>query len=299
MSTYSIRNENLLDSDTRKALAGRIEVLDKVKALVLLPQINLVTISQIADYYEVPYDTVKSCFVRNRSEIEADGAKKYTPADVKDWKLQDAPSKGFRGRVEYNLGNGVTLSVPNGGVCLFSKRAVLRIGMLLQGSEVAREVRTQLLNIFDQASEEQRLADLELEKELYMRYARAALDGTKEELLEAAKEAFDYKNRHIAALEEQNKVLAGEIMTWTDRACVNRAVRCMAGLAHLPIGKVWKELYAELRYKHGMGLSQRGPAPFIQHVREDEWAKVQQTVVAMCYNYGLAAEPVIEAAKIK
>ena len=80
MSTYSIRNENLLDSDTRKALAGRIEVLDKVKALVLLPQINLVTISQIADYYEVPYDTVKSCFVRNRSEIEADGAKKYTPA---------------------------------------------------------------------------------------------------------------------------------------------------------------------------------------------------------------------------
>ena len=82
-------------------------------------------------------------------------------------------------------------------------------------------------------------------------------------------------------------------------ACVNRAVRCMAGLAHLPIGKVWKELYAELRYKHGMGLSQRGPAPFIQHVREDEWAKVQQTVVAMCYNYGLAAEPVIEAAKIK
>lgn len=68
--------------------------------------------------------------------------------------------------------------------------------MLLQGSEVAREVRTQLLNIFDQASEEQRLADLELEQELYMRYARAALDGTKEELLEAAKEAFDFDTPH-------------------------------------------------------------------------------------------------------
>ena len=162
MSTYSIQNENLLDSDTRKALAVRIEVLDKVKALVLLPQINLVTLTQIADYYGVPYDTVKSCFTRNRSEIEGDGAKKYTPADVKDWKLQDAPSKGFRGRVEYDLGNGVTLSVPNGGVLLFSKRAVLRIGMLLQGSEVAREVRTQLLNIFDQSTEEQRLADLEM-----------------------------------------------------------------------------------------------------------------------------------------
>lgn len=65
--------------------------------------------------------------------------------------------------MEYDLGNGVTLSVPNGGVLLFSKRAVLRIGMLLQGSEVAQEVRTQLLNIFDQSTEEQRLADLELE----------------------------------------------------------------------------------------------------------------------------------------
>ena len=171
--------------------------------------------------------------------------------------------------------------------------------MLLQGSEVAQEVRTQLLNIFDQSSEEQRLADLELEQELYMKYARAALDGTKEELLEAAKEAFDFKNRHIAALQKENKVLAGEIMTWTDRACVNRAVRYMAGLAHLSIGRVWNELYAELRYKHGMGLSQRGPAPFIQHVREDEWAKVQQTVVSMCYQYGLDAGPVMEAAKIK
>ena len=298
MSTYSIQKENRLDTETRKALAGRIEVLDKVKALVLMPKINLVTLAQIADYYDVLYDTAKKCLLRNRAEIEEDGAKKYTIKDAEVWKGQNVPSKNYRGRVEYNLGDGITLSIPNGGIYLFSKRAVLRFGMLLQGSEVAREVRTQLLNIFDQATEEQRLADLELEKELYMKYARAALDGTKEELLEAAKEAFDFKNRHIRQLEHDNKILAGAILTCTDRASVNKAVRCLGGLAHIPVSCVWKELYDQLRYKYSMGLSQRGPAPYIQHVRGDEWGKVQQAITAMCYANGVDAQRVMEAARM-
>lgn len=103
------------------------------------------------------YEAAKKCLLRNRTEIEEDGAKKYTVKDTGVWKGQNVPSKNYRGRVEYDLGDGVTLSIPNGGIYLFSKRAVLRFGMLLQGSEVAREVRTQLLNIFDQATEEQRL----------------------------------------------------------------------------------------------------------------------------------------------
>lgn len=288
----------MLDSETRKALAGRIEVLDKVKALVLMPKINLVTLAQIADYCDVLYDTAKKCLLRNRAEIEEDGAKKYTVRDAEVWKGQDVPSKNYRGRVEYDLGDGVTLSIPNGGIYLFSKRAVLRFGMLLQGSEVAREVRTQLLNIFDQASEEQRLADLEDEREIYMRYARAALDGSKEDPISAAKDAFDFKNRHIMKLQKDNKILAGKIVTWTDRASVNKAIRYMAGHSGKPIAILWKELYDQLRYKYSMGLSQRGPAPFIQHVRENEWAKVQQSVVAMCYQLGIDADKVLEAARM-
>lgn len=290
--------EALLDSETRKALAGKIEVLDRVKALVLMPQINLVTLHQIANYYSVTYEAAKKCLLRNRTEIEADGAKKYTVKDVEVWKGQNVPSKIYKGRVEYNLGDGVTLSIPNGGIYLFSKRAVLRFGMLLQGSEVAREVRTQLLNIFDQATEEQRLADLEEEREIYMRYARAALDGSKEDLINAAKDAFDFKNRHIMKLQKDNKILAGEIVTWTGRASVNKAIRYMAGHSRKPIAILWKELYDQLRYKYSMGLSQRGPAPFIQHVREDEWAKVQQSVVAMCYQLGTDADEVLEAARM-
>lgn len=41
--------------------------------------------------------------------------------------------------------------IPNRGIRCFSKRAVLRFGMLLRDSEVAKEVRTQLLNIKEEA----------------------------------------------------------------------------------------------------------------------------------------------------
>lgn len=196
------------------------------------------------------------------------------------------------------MGNGVTIKIPNRGIRLFSKRAVLRIGMLLRDSKIAREVRTQLLNTFEHSTEEQRTKDILTEQEIYLNYARAALDGDKEAVLAAAKNAFDFKNRHIHRLEENNKILAAEILTWSDRSSLNKAVRYIARATDSAYGSIWRELYGELRYKHGIALSQRGASPYIQHIKEDEWSKVQSSLAAICEKYSLDIQDVVRVSKM-
>ena len=41
-------------------LVNRVEVLDKVKDLLLLPELEMATTSQVADFYEVPMQAIKS-----------------------------------------------------------------------------------------------------------------------------------------------------------------------------------------------------------------------------------------------
>lgn len=68
--------ENIIsDREMRDKCAGRYEVLEKVKKLLLLPGTDLMSIEQVADYYEVSMDHVKSLYGLNREEIDSDGTK--------------------------------------------------------------------------------------------------------------------------------------------------------------------------------------------------------------------------------
>ena len=57
--------------------------------------------------------------------------------------------------MEIEFDENTKLVVPNVGIILFPKRAILRMGMLLRDSEVAKEVRTQLLNITEKVIEKE------------------------------------------------------------------------------------------------------------------------------------------------
>ena len=65
-----------VNKELRERVAGRVEVLDKVKKLLLLPQLEMMTLQQVADYYEVDFETAKKCYMRNKDEIGLDGAAK-------------------------------------------------------------------------------------------------------------------------------------------------------------------------------------------------------------------------------
>lgn len=123
----------LADKETREHYMNRLDVLDKVKQVLLIPEMECLTIRQVADYFEVDIDTLKKCYKRNETEINTDGVVLKTPADIaNELKGQDVPLVKTQTKLIVNFDNNVTLEIPNRGIRVFSKRAVLRIAMLLR-----------------------------------------------------------------------------------------------------------------------------------------------------------------------
>lgn len=287
------------NKELREKMAGRIEVLDKVKKLLLLPQLEMMTMQQVADYYKVEQKAVERCYQRNREEIVRDGCMKYHPNEIELDSNILSESKNGRGYREFSFKTGETLRVPNVGALFFSKRAILRIGMLLRDSEVAKEVRTQLLNIVENSSDEVKTKEVDSEMDMVKDIFEAFLNGSKEDMLVSTQKLVQYQRRHIDALSADNKMLAADILKWDDRKSINRAVRVIANQTKKYPGSIWNELYTELYYKHGIGLKHRGESPYIQYVKEDEWSAVQQSLSAICEKYEISPSYVMETAKIQ
>lgn len=290
--------------DLRQQAIERIEVLNKVKELFLIPKMEVMTIKQVADYFEASIDVIKKCYSNNKNEIDSDGTALKSYKDF--LKGNDFPLETQKGKTIIKLSDSMALEIPNRGIRCFSQRAILRIGMLLRDSPIAQEIRTQLLNTFENSTATQRTEFINEELELQKQIGLAIMSGDILQMNEAYTKAFAFKNRHIAQLQEanteltdNNKALAGELLQWNDRACINKAVRVIAAKCKTNFAYIWKELYDELLYKHGIGLSQRGKPPFIQHIKENEWSKVQQSLAAICENRGISFSKVVEESKIK
>ena len=57
----------------RDQYVDKVEVLDKVKALQLLPDNTHVTVEMIANYYVVEINTIEKIITRNKQELISDG----------------------------------------------------------------------------------------------------------------------------------------------------------------------------------------------------------------------------------
>ena len=120
----------LVESKTmRDQYSDKVEVLDKVKALTLLPDDMHVTTEMAANYYEVGVEAIRSLIKDRKHELEEDGLCVLKGEKVKSFK------------------NLTQLKIKSKHLTIIPKRAILRIGMLLRDSEVAKAVRTQLLNM--------------------------------------------------------------------------------------------------------------------------------------------------------
>ena len=76
--------ENNMTREQRYALLDRIEVLNKVKALLLLPGLAMVTIGQAAEYFEVTVEAIQSCYRRHRAELTENGAITLSPSQLQE-----------------------------------------------------------------------------------------------------------------------------------------------------------------------------------------------------------------------
>ncbi|MFJ7417929.1 hypothetical protein ACIQXD_04870 [Streptomyces uncialis] len=122
----------------RAQTADRVDVLDKVKALALLPDGVHVSTDIVASYYEVGAEAIRSLVKDNRVELVENGLRVLEGEELRSFKdLCGTPS------------NARSLAV-------YSRRTVLNVGQLLRDSAVARLVRTYLLEVEAAASPVQR-----------------------------------------------------------------------------------------------------------------------------------------------
>jgi len=142
-----MKNEELLTNrELRDANMDKVYVLEKVKKLMTISSTDFVTTQMVANYYEVTDEAIRKITKINMDEFLSDGMRKIHPSDfLTQQKLVQNISKK-RGAVTFDFNDGSTITIPNLGMRIYPKRAVLRIGMLLQQSEIAKAVRTALLD---------------------------------------------------------------------------------------------------------------------------------------------------------
>lgn len=214
-TTAAVTEENILDSkELRDKMSDRIEVLDKVKQLFLIPEMECMTTQQMADYFEVNYETIKWQYKSNRGEFDEDGTHFKQLIDFKNLVGSKTPNLKIaqrRGFLELTLPDGTIVAINNKGVNCFPKRAILRMGMLLRDSRIAKEIRTQLLNVFEHTTTDQRVAEIDKERKLLDAIWEAWGTDDIDEVMKASAALDGYRKRHINRLEQHNAELTEEV----------------------------------------------------------------------------------------
>ncbi|WDL92797.1 hypothetical protein JCR32_02830 [Bacillus sp. HNR-4] len=305
--TTIIKNEEtfIIEANIREANMNRTEVLEKVKELLLLPNLEMATTRQVADFYEVPVKTIQTIHARHLEEIKSDGhvtktgkalANELVTLNMKDTKITNK-----RGYILVECGEYET-TFPHSTIGLFPRRAILRIGMLLRDSEVAKEVRTQLLNIEEKATSEAKVTDIDEEIQLQMAVNQAIMTGDINALAHASEKLIEFKSRHITEiknkLQEQKTViqtLAKEEVRYKTRGQILRKlVNRYSVVIYGTIGtnKGWQDLCSHLVNKLDKGINLKSRrtkarrsnprASYISVIRPEEFKIIIPAMVGMC-----------------
>ncbi|GAA4221387.1 hypothetical protein FHR32_005064 [Streptosporangium album] len=118
----------------------RVDVLDKVKALSLLPDGAHADIPIVANYYEVTPGTIEKVVQRNRAELTENGLRVLKGAEYRAFATDNLSAANPNAR----------------SATIFTRKAILNVGQLLVDSTVAKDVRAYLLNLEEVATHEQR-----------------------------------------------------------------------------------------------------------------------------------------------
>lgn len=152
------------------------EVLLKVKAIPELPGSIEITTDMAAAYYDVPTATIRTALGRNREEFNEYGEVRV---------LKGASLKQFKSELQdESLFKGVN------SLTVFNRRGLLRLGMLLTDSEVAKSVRHYLLNV-EQGSPKE-LAIWAAQREMTRIERRQLTDSIKEFYQGTLKKGYEY-----------------------------------------------------------------------------------------------------------
>lgn len=121
------------------------DFLDKIKVIPYLTNDMVLSIDQVASYYEVTTEGIKTIIKRNREEFEADGMVVLRGKELENFKKEIGSVQS-----EPNILFSSVLTI-------LPKRSLLRAGMIITNSGITKQVRNYLLNIEEQAKTETKL----------------------------------------------------------------------------------------------------------------------------------------------
>lgn len=139
----------------------RDDVIEKVKAISLLGDKFEATLQMAADYYEVSVETVRTLVKRNRAEFnDYEELRLLKGKSLAEFKMSSSPEPDV-------------LSAPS--LQLLNRRGLLRLGMMLSESDVARSIRNYLLNVEEVSDDKQKA--WAVEREISKRERRRLTDS--------------------------------------------------------------------------------------------------------------------------
>ncbi|WP_107571927.1 hypothetical protein [Clostridioides difficile] len=241
-----MNGEKLIENkELRDRNIDRVDVLEHVKEILTLANTDFSTVELVSEYYEVDKHTVEVLIQRNREELKLDGLKLYRKSNIAEILANSENA------------HSVSFKIPSRGLILIPKRAILRIGMLLRDSEVAKEVRTRLLDIVHDAEEQTEIVieEIRTEQNIKEDMLEAIISGDHNKLSVLQTELIGLKNKRISHLED---VITNSVTITESKAIINKCVRTIAVKKfNCMFGKAWDEFYRFINYKLGINVRNR------------------------------------------
>ncbi|HBG4932946.1 TPA: hypothetical protein KQF29_002178 [Clostridioides difficile] len=241
-----MNGEKLMENkELRDRNIDRVDVLEHVKEILTLANTDFSTVELVSEYYEVDKHTVEVLIQRNREELKLDGLKLYRKSNIAEILANSENA------------HSVSFKIPSRGLILIPKRAILRIGMLLRDSEVAKEVRTRLLDIVHDAEEQTEIVieEIRTEQNIKEDMLEAIISGDHNKLSVLQTELIGLKNKRISHLED---VITNSVTITESKAIINKCVRTIAVKKfNCMFGKAWDGFYRFINYKLGINVRNR------------------------------------------
>jgi hypothetical protein len=190
--------ELVQSKELRMDLIENLDVLDKVKGLILFPKTQIVTTQQLSEYFEVALGTLDWTIKENKDELLSNGLVVLEGVDLKRFKTDLGNPSELKRVAKLNI---------------FNKRAVLNVAMLLRDSPIAQKIRQVLLETIDKEEVTQiAVQAIDEEKALMLGVLMATDDETH---LLALKRWKDYKDAKFNVISMERKIAVEKVENLT------------------------------------------------------------------------------------
>ncbi len=198
---------------------------------------GIATTEQVAEFYEVPIETIRQAAKRNHQEFEADGL------------------KVLRGKELNLVSDALSLTNKARNLTIWNPRATLRLGYLLRDSAIAKAVRTTSLNFIDEAAKP---TPPKSQAEMLLIYAQQLVD--QEQRIHAVESRVQrIEQQSIDAIEIINLLPAPTepAPPLTERDSLRKLINAWCRVSNIEHEQAWRTLYAELLIRDGFSVNAR------------------------------------------